>query len=157
MTIDRFSGEYRFLSNFWPCEIKYEGKTYASTEHAYQAAKTLDIKERNKIRDAKTPGDAKRLGRKITLRSDWESVKLQVMEDLVRQKFFDNPKLGKKLIDTGEQELIEGNTWGDKVWGQVNGVGQNHLGKILMKVRQSLIEFSQNLPYYCGVQPQPHK
>jgi N-glycosidase YbiA len=157
MTIDRFSGEYRFLSNFWPCEIKYEGKTYPSTEHAYQAAKTLDIKERNKIRDAKTPGDAKRLGRKITLRSDWESVKLQVMENLVRQKFFDNPKLGKKLIDTGEQELIEGNTWGDKVWGQVNGVGQNHLGKILMKVRQSLIEFSQNLPYYCGVQPQPHK
>lgn len=137
--IKEFQGEYRFLSNFWPAEITYEGITYPSVEHAYQAAKTLDKQERVKISKMKA-GEAKRAGRKVKLRSDWEAIKLSVMRSLVQQKFSRHDKLAKKLIETGDQELQEGNNWGDKFWGVVGNTGLNHLGKILMSVRKDLIE-----------------
>lgn len=115
-------------------------KKYPTTEHAFQAAKTLDEKEREKIRVAKTPGQAKRLGQKVTLRKDWESIKIKIMLNLNRQKF-DRADLGDRLVDTGQAELIEGNTWGDTFWGVCKGVGKNHLGKILMEVREELVEY----------------
>jgi ribA/ribD-fused uncharacterized protein len=133
--INSFSGDYRWLSNFYPCLIEYEGKFYPSVEHAFQAAKTTDEHMRLRIGAAATPGRAKRLGRKVALRSDWDVVKLEVMATLVRIKFAD-PDLGKLLNDTGAAELIEGNTWGDTFWGVCRGVGENHLGKILMEVRR---------------------
>jgi ribA/ribD-fused uncharacterized protein len=135
--IKEFRGAYRFLSNFWPASVTYEGITYPSSEAAYQAAKTLNDKERKAFAKMR-PGDAKRAGRKLRLRSDWEQVKLRVMEEIVRIKFFSNPKLGELLLSTGEAKLREGNTWGDKYWGVVGNTGQNHLGKILMKIRKEL-------------------
>lgn len=139
-TIDRFDGtEYEFLSNFYPSEVFYKGMFYPTVEHAFQAAKTLDPREREKIRAASTPGRAKYLGRTTDLRDDWEDIKFEVMEYLVRQKFTPPPRhLWARLLATGDAELIEGNTWGDTIWGVVDGVGENHLGKILMKVRAEL-------------------
>lgn len=137
MKIDKFEGEYDFLSNFFIHPVTYDETVYVSNEHAYQAAKTLDTDEREVIEMAKTPGQAKKFGRGATLRSDWEQIKLSVMEDLVRQKFQD-PTLKQKLLDTGTAELIEGNWWNDTFWGVSNGRGQNHLGLILMKVREEL-------------------
>jgi len=136
--INSFSGEFSFLSNFYECLITLDGKEYSSTEHAFQAAKTLLEKERSKIRKADTPGKAKRLGKLVKLRKDWESVKVGVMRELVLQKFTRHQDLREKLLATGDAELIEGNTWGDRYWGTVDGQGKNWLGKILMEVRKQL-------------------
>jgi hypothetical protein len=135
--IDSFMGEYRWLSNFQQCEVWLDDKPYMTTEAAYQAAKTLDEAEREAIRMAEKPGKAKKLGMKVKLRLDWEQVKLGVMEDLLRQKF-SNDLLKAQLLATGTQELVEGNDWGDRFWGVCEGVGENHLGKILMKIRAEL-------------------
>ena len=133
--IDSFTGEYEWLSNFYPSEIKINGITYATVEHAYQEAKTLDPEEREAIRTAETPGRAKRLGQKCTVREDWEKIKYGIMLDLVRRKF-DTGDFLAKLRDTGDQEIVEGNTWGDTYWGVCDGIGDNKLGKILMWVRK---------------------
>jgi ribA/ribD-fused uncharacterized protein len=136
--VAQFQGEYRFLSNFWPATVEFEGITYPTAEHAYQAAKTLDPNERRRIAALPTPADAKREGRKLKLREDWETAKFEVMEQVVRYKFTHRPELRDKLLATGDALLEEGNDWGDQVWGTVNGVGENRLGKILMKVRAEL-------------------
>lgn len=137
MIIDSFSGEHRFLSNFWPCLVVFDDELYASVEHAYVAAKTLDLDLRRQIQECPTAGQVKRLGRKLSLRSDWEDVKLGVMEELVRQKFTD-PVSRALLLKTGNAELVEGNHWGDVFWGVCKGVGVNHLGQILMRVRAEI-------------------
>ena len=136
--IDSFTGEYRFLSNFYPCEITIDGVTCPSLEHAYQVTKTNDPTEKFTIASATTPGKAKRMGQKVHLRSDWEQVKVQIMTVLVRQKFGQNRDLRQKLLDTGDEELVEGNRWGDRYWGISGGSGQNWLGRILMQVRGEL-------------------
>lgn len=135
--IDRFKYKYHFLSNFADCKVTYEGLEYPSTEAAYQAAKTLDPAIRKCIQEAETADQAKKLGKKIPLRPDWEQMKLQVMEDILRLKF-NQPTFKKSLIDTGTAELIEGNTWKDSFWGVYKGKGENHLGKLLMKIRAEL-------------------
>ena len=137
--INEFRGEYRFLSNFYICPggIKFEDAVYRSVEHAYQAAKTLVQHERTQIRRCATPGEAKKAGYRVTLRADWEDVKVDIMLKLVLVKFYGSPDLKKKLLATGNQKLIEGNWWGDSFWGvdERTGKGENHLGKILMVVR----------------------
>jgi ribA/ribD-fused uncharacterized protein len=135
-----FSGEYRFLSNFHPVNVEYEGVTYPSVEHAYQAAKSLDPEEREIIRSSGSAGLTKRLGRHAMVRDGWEDVKLEIMAGLVYQKFHENADLTNKLLGTGNMALVEGNWWGDRYWGVCNGVGHNHLGRILMAVRKSLEE-----------------
>lgn len=135
--IDSFRGEYRFLSNFWFVDVEFEGITYPSTEHAYVAAKTLDEDKRRAISKVRTPGEVKRLGRSLALRPDWEDVKIDIMRELVTKKF-KNSKLRSLLLATKDQQLIEGNTWGDTFWGVCRGKGSNHLGKILMQVREDL-------------------
>ena len=135
--IDKFAGDYRWLSNFWFIDVEYAGVTYPTTEHAFQAAKTLDLGQRRHVRKASGPGEAKKLGRQVTLRPGWEDMKDEVMLDLNRQKFQD-PGLREKLLATGDAPLVEGNTWGDKYWGVVKGVGKNRLGKILMQIRGEL-------------------
>lgn len=135
MAITSFSGKYEFLSNFYYSPVTYEGITYPTVEHAFQAAKTFDVTERRRISEMKTPGMAKRAGRRVLLRKDWEAVKFDIMKTLVTQKFEDE-KLKQLLLDTGDEELVEGNTWHDTCWGVCNGVGQNNLGKILMSVRK---------------------
>lgn len=139
--IDIFEGEYRFLSNFYPVDVKYEGKKFPSVEHAYQAAKTKVPEEISKIRTCGTPFMAKKLGKKVTLRKDWESIKVQVMTDLVRQKF-QIQFFKDLLLATNELKIEEGNTWGDTFWGVCGGKGKNFLGKILMDIRKELQEDS---------------
>ena len=136
--IDSFTGENDFLSNFSPVVIQYEDFIYSSLEHAYQAAKTIIITERELIHEAPTPGKAKRLGKTVTLRSNWEKIKLEVMEKLLRQKF-QIPLLERKLTMTYPCELIEGNNWNDTYWGVCKGTGKNHLGKLLMKIREEKV------------------
>jgi ribA/ribD-fused uncharacterized protein len=143
--ISKFSGQYRFLSNFWPCVIIWEGDEYPSTEHAYVAAKSEDKSFRFLVKCARTPGDAKRLGRAVTLRSGWDSIKFDIMRDLLALKFNDGGQLTRKLVETKEAILIEGNTWHDNIWGSClctrkscNNTGENNLGLLLMKRRDEL-------------------
>lgn len=135
--INSFRNEYFFLSNFYSCPIIYDGIEYRNTECAFQAQKTTDIEMREKFATLK-PEKGKSLGRKVRLRENWDTLKFPIMYEIVKAKFEQNPNLAKKLIKTGDAVLEEGNDWGDTVWGTVNGVGQNHLGKILMKVREEL-------------------
>lgn len=144
MSISQFSGEFRFLSNFSPSMIVYEGVIYPTVEHAYQAAKSLNYDERRRIAGLSTPGKAKAAGQKVFLRPDWEDVKIDIMRRLVWIKF-QIPELGEMLLATGDKELIEGNWWHDGCYGVCNcerckGVGENWLGRILMEVRGWLNE-----------------
>ena len=131
--IDSFRGEYEFLSNLHPCTVVLDGLEYPSVEHAYQAAKSTDPEFRRKVRKAPVKM-AMRWGKKTKCRSDWDRIKRGVMERLLRQKFND-PELWVLLQSTGERALVEGNTWGDTYWGVCKGVGRNHLGRLLMKIR----------------------
>ena len=136
--IDSFDKEYSFLSNFYEAPVEWEGITYPSNEHAFQAAKVINPVKRMEIAAAATPGQAKRMGRSVNLRHDWEQVKYNVMLDIVLAKFHQHSDLAEALLDTGDAELIEGNWWNDTTWGVCNGVGTNWLGKILMSVRAQL-------------------
>jgi len=135
--IPEFRDEFRFLSNFHSSTITFGGMRYPTVEHAYQAAKSLDPDVRLMIKNAKTPGKAKRLGRCVEMRPDWDEVKVEIMLNLVRKKF-ENPFLRPMLLATDDAELIEGNHHNDRFWGTVDGVGQNVLGKILMRVREEI-------------------
>jgi N-glycosidase YbiA len=139
--IDSFTtaAGYGFLSNFHPSTIYVNGKSYPTVEHAIQAHKTLDETSHDLIRRAKTPGEAKKLGRAVLLRPDWEEVKVDLMRDFVRKKF-ENPFLRPLLVATGDAELIEGNTWNDRFWGVCRGSGLNWLGKILMEIRGEILK-----------------
>ena len=147
MVINKFDGEYSFLSNFYNSPIDYEFDvemitTVPTVEHAFQAAKTLNMSEEFEILKAKTPGEAKRIGRKALLRHDWEKCKDNVMLGFLRQKFA-IPELREKLLGTGDATLIEGPTWHDRYWGicscdKCGGRGQNRLGELLMQVREEL-------------------
>lgn len=141
--IKEFSGEHRWASNFYMCPVEWDGRVWPSSEHAYQAAKSLDKGEQEKIRKCKTAGEAKKLGKLVNKRKEWDVVKLGVMKMILREKF-KNPELRKKLLDTGDVYLEEGNHWGDKFWGVCLGEGHNHLGKILMAIRQE-IQFEEEI------------
>ncbi len=168
--IAKFTGKYRFLSNFFLAPIKVtvvvsEGFpivtkvfTFPSVEHAYQAAK-IDVGNRldrdviveinGFVRESLSAGDAKRLGRRVTLRPDWEEKKLHIMEGLLIDKFTQHDHLRDLLVETGEAELREGNNWGDRYWGvdDSSGEGENHLGRLLMRVREHVKD-----PTYKGPQ-----
>lgn len=137
-----FQGEFDFLSNFHPCRVDYEGIVYRTVEHAFQAAKTFDQVERHRIAALPKPGSAKRAGRRVRLRADWESVKIGIMEELLKLKFSD-PELRGKLLATAPRIIVELNDWRDRFWGATkkqNGsiTGKNLLGYLLMKVRGDL-------------------
>lgn len=133
-----FKDEFRWLSNFWPCKVIFEGLEFNSVEAAYVAAKTKDIKLREVIQTLKTAGECKRFGRSLDLRHDWNDVRLGVMTNLIRQKFAKGSELADKLVSTGSTEIIEGNSWNDTFWGVCRGKGENNLGKIIMMVRDEL-------------------
>lgn len=146
--ISSFSGEYRFLSNFAPSPVTLDGDAgplnYPSVEHAYQAAKTLDLPTRVRFQTLRTAGLAKRAGRSLLLRPDWEEVKVGIMRDLLTQKFRWRP-LMDQLLATKGYYLREGNTWNDRYWGCVwnpgteRWEGENHLGLLLMELRDKLL------------------
>lgn len=141
--IDKFDGEFAFLSNFYESPVSDGFTTFPTVEHYFQAAKAVWVKDYDDIQHAKTPGEAKRIGRKIAIRGDWEFIKLDVMEDALRKKFA-IPELREQLLATGDAELIEGNWWHDNTWGNCSCdkcksiPGQNNLGKLLMKIRDDI-------------------
>ena len=141
--IIEFEDEYAFLSNFYPSPFTHDGIEYPTNEHFFQAMKTTDLELRKAIAAAKTPGVAKRMGRTIKLRPDWEKIKVDVMRLGLILKF-QNPDLKEKLLATGDEELIEGNWWHDNTWGSChcdacfNTPGRNMLGMLLMELRKEL-------------------
>lgn len=145
--ISSFSGEYAFLSNFWEEPFDCGGRVVPTAEHAFQAQKTSDPVWKDDIVKARTPGVAKRLGRKAPMRADWERNKVGVMRRVLAFKFAPGTELAAKLVATHPAELVEGNTWGDKFWGCVREpaahgpwVGQNNLGILLMERRAELLK-----------------
>lgn len=142
-TVDSFRDEYFFLSNFAPATFTYRGISYLNAEAAFQAQKCQTEEEKLLFTNL-SPGSAKKFGRKVALRTDWENVKETLMEEIVREKFLQNPSLAKALISTYPLDLKEGNSWNDTFWGISNKTceGQNRLGNILMKIRSEFIENS---------------
>lgn len=138
--IRHFRGEYSFLSNFYKCKVSYGAYQYDNSEAAYQASKTKDLTEKEKFM-CMSPKDAKRYGRRVTMYEGFEENKVKIMQEIVFCKFMENKDLMKKLQDTGDAKLIEGNKWHDNFWGvcdcprQTCNGGKNILGKILMQVR----------------------
>ena len=132
-----FFGKFRFLSNFHVAPVTYEGLDFPSTENAYQAAKTTIPEMREKFLNL-TPSEAKKLGQKLEIRSDWEDVKYQVMLDICTEKFTKHSDLREALLETSEMYLEETNHWKDKTWGVCDGEGKNWLGKVLMEIRKKL-------------------
>ena len=148
--IDSFDGSiYGFLSNFYDCEVMYEGLMYHNSEAAFQSAKIkLDTEEATisarKPFTAMAAGASKRAGRRVEIRPDWETVKNNVMYEVLKDKFNRNSELKEKLLNTGEAILIEGNTWHDNYWGDCKCEkckdirGKNTLGILLMRVRKEI-------------------
>lgn len=133
--IGEFKGSYAFLSNFSDSKITIDGLTFLNAEAAYQSYKDLSRQKEFTRLDPKT---AKRKGKTVNLRPDWEDVKDEIMYNVVMAKFNQNEDLKKKLLATGRNFLQEGNYWNDTYWGVCNGQGRNRLGIILMSVRVSL-------------------
>ena len=136
--IDKFQGKYRWLSNFELAEVVIDGITYQTNEHAYQATKADNLLERLWVASAPTPGKAKKRGALVSKREDWDKIKIDVMYDINLDKFTRHDYLQEKLLATGNAELIEGNEWGDQFWGVTQLGGQNHLGHVIMFVREKL-------------------
>lgn len=138
--IKEFKGEYRWLSNFAPVDIRFEGLVYPSVEHAYVSAKTDNQALKRLLTDEDlSAGDAKKLGKTVELPKHWEVDKLIIMRELLVKKFSQQPYMGK-LIDTGDMYIQEGNYWNDTFWGidLRIGEGQNHLGLMIMDIRDFL-------------------
>ncbi|MCB5873877.1 NADAR family protein [Blautia coccoides] len=136
--ITAFRGKYAFLSNFYHAPIVYQNHRYANNEAAFQAQKTIFVQEQRQFYHLTDPAEAKQLGRTVTLRPDWNKVKIRFMYEICFAKFQQHPDLKQALLATGKTQLIEGNTWGDRYWGCVDGFGENHLGIILMDIRSKL-------------------
>ena len=138
-TIARFEGHYRWLSNFAPAVVTHQGITFPTVENAYQAAKCADRRAMAPFVVC-TASQSKRLGRKVEIRSDWLDVKLGIMHKLLRQKF-EHQHHQTALIATRDWDIVEGNYWHDNFWGDCSCIrckynpGQNHLGKLIMQLR----------------------
>lgn len=133
--IKGFFGEYRFLSNYHKCKISFRGMEFGSTEAAYQAAKCVKLEDVQKFLDIE-PNASKKLGRLIQVRPDWNEVKYEVMSMILFEKFGRHRELRKLLLETENKFIEETNYWGDVYWGVCDGIGENNLGKILMRIRE---------------------
>jgi len=140
LKISEFKGEFAFLSNFYSSSFIVAGKEWPTVEHFFQAKKATSAAVQYDIRHIISPGVAKRIGRKVALRSGWETVKDSVMFFALVCKFSQNKWLLKKLLATGDAYLQEGNVWGDTYWwlDLRKGVGRNRLGEMLMEIRSIL-------------------
>ena len=154
--IEQFKDDYRWLSNFWlAIIIDRQGVVQPASEYVYQTEKTLKESERIWISEARSCGEAKRRGQQVTLRPDWNEIKVSRMMYVSLLKYEQHEDLRRKLVATDGHTLIEGNCWNDWFWGAIpynpNAQGQsglplwegtdcawagyNWLGRILMMVR----------------------
>jgi ribA/ribD-fused uncharacterized protein len=142
--ITRFCDQWAFLSNFHPAPLEWEGLHYPTSEHAFNAGKTVEPDLRRWIAAAVTPREAKRRGHQVRLRDRWdEEVRYQVMREVLRAKFTAWPGRVTCLLETSPAQLVEGTTWHDTHWGicvcsRHAGQGENHLGRMLMELRTEL-------------------
>jgi ribA/ribD-fused uncharacterized protein len=142
--INMFKGQYFFLSNFYPCQVWYDGYLYTTSEQLFQSQKAVTASDLQSIQQCPSPSDAKRQGKQILVREDWDDIRTNVMYNVLLCKFTQNPSLLKELLNTGEQVLVEGNTWHDNYWGEcycnkcLDIGGNNNLGKELMRARSAL-------------------
>ncbi|CAG7581733.1 MAG: COG3236 protein [uncultured marine phage] len=140
--IEQFKGEYRWMSNFYECEVEYGGITYPSVENFYVAMKTTDLDQRKYI-STLTAGQSKRFGRELEmegkLRENWTDLKVSIMKYGLEEKFSKEP-FKTMLLETEDEEIQEGNTWGDTFWGVdlETKEGKNVLGKMIMQIRKEL-------------------
>ena len=134
-----FRGKWAPLSNFYRHPFEWNGHTWKTSEHAFQAAKCAHPSDAKAVREAATPNQAKRIGRMIAMRHDWDDNRIGVMRSILDAKFSVEP-MRDVLLATGNAELVEGNTWGDRYWGVCRGTGQNHLGKLLVETRDRIRE-----------------
>ncbi|WP_053226672.1 NADAR family protein [Solirubrobacter soli] len=157
--IDRFDNTtYEFLGNFYASTVRIRADRQgleliecATVEHGFQACKALEPDQRRLIAAAPTPAQAKRLGRRASLRPDWEQVREDVMRRLLAQKFRLGEPLALRLLATGNADLVEGNHGGDRRWGVSEGIGQNRLGQLLMQRRAELrTALREQTPAPCG-------
>lgn len=136
-----FLDQYYLFSNYSAIPVTYKGYTYPTSEHAYQTTKFanhLDISE--KIKHASSPSVAKKLSLhyEVKKRKDWDNIKLQIMTDIIHHKAQQHKEIQKKLLATGNDEIIE-NSMDDYFWGcGKDGSGQNKMGKIWMQIRNEL-------------------
>jgi ribA/ribD-fused uncharacterized protein len=140
--INDFHGKHFFLSNFYESPFWYNGRQWKTIEHAFQAAKCMNGSDYDKIHAAATPGEAKRLGRRCALIPSWDNLRVNVMRECLLMKFLGNDEMLTRLLNTGDEELVEGNTWNDTFWGctrKTDGSwkGNNMLGKLLMEIREN--------------------
>lgn len=144
--IDSFSGQWRFLSNFFPAHLTLHGIDWPSSEHAFNGLKSLDQQDRLFVAAAPNPRVAKQRGQKVTLRPNWDTeARYQVMDEVLNAKFTANSRRISALLSTGSALLVEGNTWHDNHWGDCRcqrpscaPLGENHLGRALMRLRYRL-------------------
>lgn len=134
--------ENGYLCNLSAYDVFYDGLLWPTAEHCYQAQKHRDYGYRERIRLCKTPEEAIKLGRDETSPSyrhdDWYDVRVDIMHDVVLAKFTQHEELKKLLLDTGNMQIFE-HTANDRFWGDnLDGTGENHLGKVLMQVRSEL-------------------
>lgn len=133
-----FRGEYFFLSNFYPCKVIINGRTFPSSEHAFVSFKSnAKLWKDHCTLSTVSPQQIKLEGKNHTVK-DWEKIQLGVMENVLRAKFTQNAHIKRLLLLTGDKELVEINTWNDKFWGVCKGEGLNHLGRLLMQIRSEL-------------------
>lgn len=155
--INDFRGQYRWLSNYHLAPVMYEGVLYPSSEHAYQAAKSLDPEIRLQFTGTYfTCNEARKFGQTVPLRDGWDQMKYQVMQTILMDKFTRHADLKELLLATGQEHLEEGNNHGDRFFGTCprldscgvgeSPTGQNNLGKILMWIRAQL----RTDPFYLG-------
>jgi ribA/ribD-fused uncharacterized protein len=140
--INKFEDTYEWLSNFYWCDIEFNGRIYPSVEHAFMSAKSNDSHWKRICRDKTIyPGKIKKKSRDIALVKNWDNIKVHVIEECLTQKFNKEP-FKTLLINTGDQHICEGNTWKDKFWGvdAVTGEGENMLGEIIMNIRSQLVK-----------------
>lgn len=147
-----FRNEYAFLSNLYPAPITIpirlhpdkptEYLQFSCVEAAFQGLKDFSrIREFTKLNGA----EAKKLGRNVHLRPDWQEVKVWYMERLIHIKFAQHPELQEKLLDIPKNvPIVEHNTWSDTFWGVCNNTGENHLGRILTEKRDKLLKEREN-------------
>ena len=140
----KFREKYAFLSNFYDAPVIFRGKYYPTSEHAYQAAKFTDENIQEEIRRCSTPGQSKRLARRYADRivDNWNDVKKSIMYSILCEKF-KHPELKRKLLEVDEP-IVEENNWGDTYWGVCDGEGENHLGKILTRIKREIQVFDND-------------